>query len=57
MNNNAETTTTVSTRETIMIADLIHDGWPILDALKCVLLPLCDSKESRDMVVKLIMSK
>lgn len=57
MAKNAESATPVSTRETLMIADLVHDGWSTLDALKFVLLPLCDSKESRELVSKLLMSK
>lgn len=57
MAESSESSTTVSTRETLMIADLIYDGWSTLDALNFVLLPLCDSKESRDLVSKLIMSK
>lgn len=57
MAENAESATPVSTRETLMIADLVHDGWSTLDALKFVLLPLCDSKESRELVSKLLMSK
>lgn len=57
MAENAEAATTVSTRETLMIAELIHDGWSTLDALNYVLIPLCDSKESRELVSKLLMSK
>ena len=57
MSENSECSTTVSTRETLMIGDLIHDGWSALDALNFVLLPLCDSKESRELVGKLLMSK
>ena len=57
MAENAEAATTVSTRETLMIAELIHDGWSTLDALNYVLIPLCDSKESRELVRKLLMSK
>lgn len=57
MAENAESATPVSTRETLMIGDLVHDGWSTLDALKFVLLPLCDSKESRELVSKLLMSK
>ena len=40
MADNAEAATTVSTRETLMIAEINQDGWSTLDALNYVLIPI-----------------
>lgn len=48
--------TAISTRETLMIGDLVHDGWELTTAIKTILLPLY-GKDERDKIIKLIMSK
>lgn len=55
-NKNGKIAQSVSTRETIMIGYLIHDGWEPIDAIKQCILPLYDTTD-RDFVVKLVMSK
>ena len=39
-----------------MIADLIYDGWELVNAVKAVLLPLYE-QDDREKIIKLIMSK
>ena len=56
LNKNAELSSAVSTRETLMTADLVHDGWSLADALKTVMLPLYSGDE-RNKVLTLLMSK
>lgn len=46
----------ISTRETIMISNLIVDGWDVLEALNICILPLYNQVD-RDFVTKLILSK
>ena len=46
-----------SIRESLMIGDLIYDGFDQTDAIKFILLPLCETKEDRDLISKVIMSK
>lgn len=53
---NQDLTTAVSTRETLMIASLVADGWELVNSLKTVLLPLYE-KEEREKVTKLLMGK
>lgn len=52
----SELSCSVSTRETLMISDLVHDGWSLVDSLKAVLLPLYDGDE-RNKVLTLLMGK
>lgn len=54
--NDQDLTTAISTRETLMIASLVSDGWDLVDSMKTILLPLYE-KEERDKVIKLLMSK
>ena len=56
MKRNSDLETAISTRETLMIADLIYDGWELVNAVKAVLLPLYE-QDDRDKIIKLIMSK
>lgn len=56
MKANADLETGISTRETLMIASLVHDGWELTDAIKTILLPLYE-KDDREKIIKLIMSK
>ena len=55
-NKNGKISQSVSTRETIMIGELISDGWTALDAMKACILPLYDEGD-RDFVLKLILGK
>ena len=56
MYDSQDLSTAISTRETIMIAELVKDGWPLVDSLKIILTPLYE-KEERAKVVTLLMSK
>lgn len=56
MKRNSDLETAISTRETLMIADLIYDGWELVNAVKAVLLPLYE-QDDREKIIKLIMSK
>ena len=53
---NSELSTNVSTRETLMVSDLVHDGWSLAESLKTILLPLYEDEE-RKKVLTVIMSK
>ena len=53
---NGKIAQSVSTRETIMVSELICDGWTPLEALTSCVLPLYDEGD-REFVNKLIMSK
>ena len=55
-----ELSCTVSTRETLMAAELVADGWDILTSLELVFLPLYEGTRSdgeRGIVCKLLMTK
>lgn len=54
--NSGKISQSISTRETIMIANLIVDGWEPLEAIKTCILPLYD-KNDRDFILKLIHGK
>lgn len=45
MKRNSDLETAISTRETLMIADLIYDGWELVNAVKAVLLPLYEQDD------------
>ena len=54
-----EISTTISTRETLMVSDLVHDGWSLENALTNVILPIFDgstNESERDIIKKIIMS-
>lgn len=55
-----EISCTLSTRETLMAADLVADGWPLLMAMEMVFLPLfegTDTDGERGIIRKVLMSK
>lgn len=55
-----ELSCSLSTRETLMAANLVRDGWPLLEAMELVFLPLFEGTNSegeRSMVRKLFASK
>lgn len=55
-----EISSSISTRETIMVADLVRDGWGTLEAMEMVFLPLFEGDRSsgeRSIIVKTLMAK
>lgn len=55
-----ELSCSLSTRETLMTANLVRDGWPLLDAMELVFLPLFEGTNSegeRSMVRKLFATR
>lgn len=58
--NRQELSSSLSTRETLMVGNLVSDGWPLLDAMELVFLPLFEGTNlegERSMVRKLFASK
>lgn len=54
-----ELSSSISTRETLMVANLVNDGWALIDAMELVYLPIfegTDSEGERSMVRKIFAS-
>ena len=60
MYNKQEISSSISTRETLMVGDLVADGWDLVRAMELVLLPLFEGTRSdgeRGIVCRVISSR